>query len=74
MRTHLGEFEEIVMLTIGVLYDEAYGVSVKNHIEEHLNRKVSIGALHTALYRLEKKGLLTSRLGEPTKTRVVPEF
>ena len=39
----LGEFEEIVILTIGVLYDEAYGVSIKNEIETRLSRRVSMG-------------------------------
>lgn len=66
---HLGEFEEIVMLTVGILYDEAYGVSVKKEIEERLSRKVSVGALHTALQRLEEKGYLKSRDGEATQER-----
>jgi DNA-binding PadR family transcriptional regulator len=65
----LGEFEEIVMLTVGVLYDEAYGVSVKKEIETRLSRKVSVGALQTALKRLEDKGYLKSREGEATEVR-----
>ncbi|MEO1052286.1 MAG: helix-turn-helix transcriptional regulator [Bacteroidota bacterium] len=65
----LGEFEEVVMLTVGVLYDEAYGVSIKKEIEERLDRKVSVGALQTALKRLEDKGYLNSRDGQPTKER-----
>ncbi len=69
MKYSLGEFEEIVMLTVGVLYDEAYGVAVKDEIEERLNRKVSVGALQSALHRLEKKGYLESRTGEPNKLR-----
>lgn len=69
MKYSLGEFEEIVMLTVGVLYDEAYGVAVKDEIEERLNRKVSVGALQSALHRLEKKGYLESRTGEPNKSR-----
>lgn len=68
-RNHLGEFEEVVMLTIGILNEDAYGLAVKKEIEERLNRTVSMGALHTSLYRLEEKGLLTSRLGEATKKR-----
>lgn len=56
----LGEFEEVVMLTVGLLYNEAYGVAIKNEIELRLERKVSVGALQTALHRLEKKGLLKS--------------
>ena len=69
MRNHLGEFEELVMLTVGVLYNKAYAVAIRKYIAEQQGRKISIGALHTALYRLEKKGFLESRLGEPTKVR-----
>ncbi|MFT6867746.1 MAG: PadR family transcriptional regulator PadR [Cyclobacteriaceae bacterium] len=65
----LGEFEEIVMLTVGVLYGDAYGVSVKKEIEERLKRKVSVGALQSALKRLEDKGYLSSREGESTSER-----
>jgi len=68
-RYQIGEFEEIVMLAIGILNENAYGVAIKNEIEERLHRKVSIGALHTGLYRLEKKGFLNSHLGEATKKR-----
>ncbi len=66
----LGEFEEVVMLTVGVLYDEAYGVSIKSEIESRLERSVSVGALQTALKRLEDKGYLKSREGESTYERV----
>lgn len=66
---NLGEFEEIVMLTIGVLGDQAYGLAIAKEIEERLQRNVSLGALHTGLYRLEDKGYLSSRLGESTKVR-----
>lgn len=69
LRNNLGEFEEIVMLTIGVLRDEAYGLAIKNEIERRLKRPVSLGALHTGLYRLEEKGYLKSRLGDITPTR-----
>ena len=69
MKYSLGEFEEIVLLTVGVLFDEAYGVAVKSEIEARLNRKVSVGALQSALHRLEKKGYLDSRTGEPNKSR-----
>jgi PadR family transcriptional regulator, regulatory protein PadR len=65
----LGEFEEIVMLTVGVLFDEAYGVSIKKEIEARLDRNVSVGALQTALLRLEEKGYLKSRTGEATEER-----
>ena len=65
----LGEFEEIVLLTVGVLYDEAYGVAIKDAIEERAKRKVSVGALQSALKRMEKKGYLTSRSGEANAQR-----
>ena len=65
----LGEFEEIVLLTVGVLYDEAYGVAIKDEIEKRLERKVSVGALQSALRRMEKKGFLDSREGDPTEQR-----
>ena len=60
----IGEFEEVVMLIVGVLYDEAYGVAIKTEIEKRIKRKVSVGALQSALRRLEKKGFLNSREGE----------
>jgi PadR family transcriptional regulator PadR len=68
-RYQLGEFEEIVMLTVGILYKEAYGVAIIDEIEQRLGRKVSIGALQTVLRRLENKGFLTSSLGEATSVR-----
>jgi DNA-binding PadR family transcriptional regulator len=66
---HLGEFEEIVMLTVAILHDEAYGIAIIEEMETRLKRKVSIGALQTVLRRLEKKGYLTSEFGEATKAR-----
>jgi PadR family transcriptional regulator PadR len=65
----LGEFEEVVMLTVGILNNKAYSVSVKNEIESRLSRDVSMGALHTALKRLEDKGYLKSFAGEATEER-----
>ncbi|SKC89267.1 PadR family transcriptional regulator [Ohtaekwangia koreensis] len=65
----LGEFEEVVMLTVGVLYNDAYGVSIKKEIETRLSRKVSVGALQSALKRLEQKGYLKSFDGESTQER-----
>ncbi|MDN5213394.1 helix-turn-helix transcriptional regulator [Fulvivirgaceae bacterium BMA12] len=65
----LGEFEEVVMLTVGVLFGEAYGVSIKKEIESRLSRKVSVGALQSALKRLEDKGYLKSHEGESTQER-----
>ena len=66
---HLGEFEEIVILTIGILNNTAYSVAIKDEIESRLSRTVSMGALHTALKRLEDKGYLRSYAGEVTEDR-----
>ncbi len=66
----LGEFEEIVLLTIGVLYKEAYGVAIRNEIETRLSRRVSMGAMHSALVRLETKGYIKSAGGESTEDRM----
>jgi DNA-binding PadR family transcriptional regulator len=68
-RYPLGEFEEVVMLTVGILYRDAYGVSIKKEIETRLHRQVSVGALQTALRRLEQKGYLKSHEGESTQER-----
>lgn len=65
----LGEFEELVMLTVGVLYKEAYGVSIKKEIETRLSRNVSVGALQSALKRLGQKGYLKSQGREGTQER-----
>lgn len=66
----LGEFEEIVLLTIAILYKEAYGVAIKNEIEAKLSRSVSMGGLHTVLLRLEGKGYVESVQGEGTEERM----
>lgn len=66
---HLGEFEEVVLLTVAILHDEAYGIAIIDEMEKRLDRKVSIGSLQTVLRRLEKKGHLSSKFGEATKMR-----
>lgn len=68
-RHQLGEFEELVMLTVGILFKEAYGVAIIDEMENRLQRKVSIGALQTVLRRLESKGYLSSEFGEATNIR-----
>ena len=65
----LGEFEELVLLMVAALHPEAYGVSIKKEIEERLSRNVSVGALQTALKRLEDKGYIKSYEGESTEER-----
>lgn len=67
--TSLGELEEIVLLIIGILDDNAYGVSIMQEIEKQVKRKISISAIHTVVTRLESKGFLESSLGGETNER-----
>lgn len=67
--TYLGEFQEIVLLTILVLDENAYGVSIQDEIGSRTGREVSRGALHTALTRLEEKGFINSQYGGATSER-----
>jgi PadR family transcriptional regulator len=66
---NLGEFEQIVLLAILRLKESAYGVSIRAEIFECTGRKTTSGALYTTLERLEGKGYLSSRVGEPTPER-----
>jgi DNA-binding PadR family transcriptional regulator len=68
-KSYLGEFEEIVLLTVAILHGEAYGIAIIDEMETRLKRAVSIGALQTVLRRLEDKGYLKSEFGEATKVR-----
>ena len=65
----LGEFEQIVMLALLRLGPDAYGAAVCAEIDKRSGRGASMSAVHTTLERLEQKGLLKSRLGEPTPQR-----
>ena len=67
--THLGEFEEIVLLTVGILYEDAYGLAITDEIEQRTGRNITISSVHKALNRLESKGFLTSRMGGATEER-----
>jgi PadR family transcriptional regulator PadR len=69
MKVYLGEFEELVLLTIASLGEDAYGVQIQKSIEERSNRTISIGALHSTITRLEEKGFLKSWVGGATKER-----
>jgi DNA-binding PadR family transcriptional regulator len=66
---YLGEFEHIVVLALMRLGDRAYGVTVRQEIAARIGRDVSVGAIYATLDRLEAKGYVTSRLGEPTAER-----
>jgi len=65
----LGEFEQIVMLALVRLGPDAYGATVTAEIETRGGRGVSVSAVHTTLERLEQKGLVKSRVGDPTPQR-----
>ena len=67
--TNLGEFEEVVLLTIAALMEEAYSVNIVDEIAKVTGRKTKLGVVHAVLNRLEKKGFISSELGEPTKER-----
>jgi len=67
--TYLGELEELVLLTVGILYPEAYGVGVMDEIEKQAGRSLNISAVHSVLTRLEEKGFLTSEMSDPTEER-----
>ena len=66
---YLGEFELMVMLALIRLRDEAYGVPISREIEQRSGREVALGSVYAALERLEEKGLVASRLGDPTAER-----
>ena len=69
MAGSLGEFEQLTLLAVLRLGDEAYGVTVRRAIEEGTGRDVSSGAVYTTLARLEKRGLVSSRVGETAPER-----
>lgn len=67
--TNLGEFEELVLLTVAALIKDAYSVAICDELERHTKRPVKLGVVHAVLNRLEEKGLVKSKLGEATKVR-----
>jgi PadR family transcriptional regulator PadR len=69
MGDNLGDFEQLVMLAVLRLDDEAYGTSIREELKSRAEREVSPGAIFTTLERLESRGLVTSRYGEPTAER-----
>lgn len=68
-RTFLGEFEEVVLLTVAILGEEAYGVTVTQELERKTGRSVGFSTVHTTLQRMEEKGLLSSKMGGATAER-----
>lgn len=67
--TYLGEFEELVLLAVGAMHPEAYGVAVMDEIASESGRKVNISAVHTVLRRMEEKGYVNSFMGGATNER-----
>ncbi len=66
---HIGELEELILLTIASMAEDQYGVRIKQVFEEASGRKVNISAVHAALYRMEDKGFLSSGMSESTNIR-----
>ena len=67
--TNLGEFEELVLLTIAALVNDGYSVAICDELQKHTGRSVKLGVVHAVLNRLEEKALVKSRLGEATSVR-----
>lgn len=65
----IGNFEELMLLLIGVLYDNAYSVNIVAEYQKHTGKTINVSAIHTVLYRLEEKGYLESKLSEATSER-----
>ncbi len=65
----LGDFEENLMLIVGILDQEAYTYKIAEEYEEQTTKTVSIGSVHSTLERLTKKGFLKSEMGAPTAER-----
>ncbi len=68
-KTYIGELEEVVLLMVAMLQEEAYGVAITKEIELQLNRKMSVSAVHATLHRLEGKGYAQSYMGGATMQR-----
>lgn len=68
-KDNLGEFEELVLLMIALLKEDAYGLGICDEIKKQTARAAAIGAVHATLSRLETKGFVESSLGDPTKER-----
>lgn len=69
IETRLGEFEEVMLLLVGILGENAYAFRLAEEFKRQTGRNVSVGATHSALDRLEGKGFLTSKTGAPTNER-----
>lgn len=68
-RETIGELEELVLLTVGALYEQAYAVNIVDEIREKTQRRLDVTAVHSVLRRLEKKGFVKSTMGKATPER-----
>jgi len=68
-RIYLGELEELILLMVALLKDEAYGVTITEKLKETANREITISATHAALHRLEEKGFVKSKMGGASAER-----
>jgi len=69
MGYQLGNLEEMILLVVAMMHDEAYGVSITEAYNKQTNNSISLSAVHTVLRRLEKKGFIESDLGGATQDR-----
>lgn len=67
--SNLGELEELVMLSVGILYDDAYGLAIQREIKDRCNRSITISTVHSVTSRLEEKGYLSARYDGATPER-----
>ncbi|MEP1034282.1 PadR family transcriptional regulator [Ekhidna sp.] len=68
-KDHIGELEELILLLIVMLKEEAYGLAIRKSLKDQANRNVTIGAVHGTVNRLEKKGFIESTMGGATEER-----
>jgi PadR family transcriptional regulator PadR len=68
-RIYLGELEELVLLLVALLQEEAYGVPIVQELQKQAGRELSISAVHAVLHRLEEKGFVKSKMGGASEER-----
>ena len=67
--TRLGDFEEVILLLVGILGEEAYAFKIAEEFKLQTGRAASIGSVHSTMDRLSSKGFLTSEMGQPSANR-----
>ncbi len=68
-KDHIGELEELILLLVVMLKEEAYGLAIRKALKDQANRNVTIGAVHGTVNRLESKGFIESSMGGATEER-----